>query len=256
MSVIDYDSTDLPLRYDRARGLRPAVLTQWLDCVQHGVAGARIGTIVDLGCGTGRFTPGLRDRFAGKVIGIDPSRRMLARATRLSGIHYVQARAEAIPLSDRCADMVFMSMVWHHIPRPAAAGAEIARVLRADGFLCVRTSTIDALNSCLYLRFFPAAREINERTLPSRAGLVRWASGCDLTLAGRTTVTQRVDDRLAEYAARIACRGLSDLEAIGDSDFLDGLDRLRRYCQEDDRGQPVVEEIDLFLFRRQMPSTR
>jgi len=36
--------------------------------------------ILDLGCGTGRFSAALRARFEAEVIGIDPSKKMLEQA--------------------------------------------------------------------------------------------------------------------------------------------------------------------------------
>src|SRR5688500_9487009 len=108
---MDYDQTAIATIYDSARGYRPAVLRQWLDVVAANVPFAP-QLIVDLGCGTGRFTQPLADRLAAKVIGIDPSERMLAAARAKPGngrVEFRQASSEKLPLADGCADMIFMS---------------------------------------------------------------------------------------------------------------------------------------------------
>jgi trans-aconitate methyltransferase len=52
----------------------------WMNVVSAHVKDQRIKTILDLGCGTGRFSEALRARFEAEVIGIDPSKKMLEQA--------------------------------------------------------------------------------------------------------------------------------------------------------------------------------
>jgi len=77
---MDYDRTDIPKTYKRGRDLAPDVLKQWMDVVAGHLGEESVRCIVDLGCGTGRFSPSLAERFAARVIGIDPSMKMLAEA--------------------------------------------------------------------------------------------------------------------------------------------------------------------------------
>jgi ubiquinone/menaquinone biosynthesis C-methylase UbiE len=114
---MDYDRTTIATTYDAARGHSSAVMRQWLDLVAAHVPFAP-QLIVDVGCGTGRFSDPLADRFAAKVIGIDPSQTMLAVARTKCATAHVEFRlapAERLPLPDRSADLVFMSMVLHHL---------------------------------------------------------------------------------------------------------------------------------------------
>jgi ubiquinone/menaquinone biosynthesis C-methylase UbiE len=78
----------------------------------------------------------LAGHFGVEVIGIDPSQKMLDRArqkTRTGKVSYRQGPAEAMPLPDDCADLVFMSISYHHLSDPAAAARECHRVLRQGG---------------------------------------------------------------------------------------------------------------------------
>src|SRR5258705_3361348 len=112
---MDYDATDIASTYDRGRDHGPEFLDLWMNVVASHVKDQRVETILDLGCGTGRFTEALRERFAAEVIGVDPSEKMLARArSKLSGpgIRYAIGRAEAIPLPDNSFDLAFMSMIF------------------------------------------------------------------------------------------------------------------------------------------------
>jgi ubiquinone/menaquinone biosynthesis C-methylase UbiE len=249
--AFDFDHCDIAARYATARALRPEVLRQWLDAVAAGVRGASIDSVLDLGCGTGRFTSGLEQAFSCDVIGVDPSAKMLAQAPSQRRFSYVVGRAEALPLADEAVDLAFASMVWHHFNDKTRAGTEIHRVLRPGKFLCIRTSTIDTLDSYVYLRFFPTARAINERTLPSRTQMNAWAMGSGFQLIRHQEIQQETDPSLSQYAARIEQRGLSDLARIADVDFESGVRALWAHCERcPEVGKPVVEPMDLFVFRR------
>ena len=79
--TMDYDRTTIASTYDAARGYRPEVMARWLDLVAaHAPPQPKL--VLDAGCGTGRFTGPLAERFGARVIGIDPSERMLAEARR------------------------------------------------------------------------------------------------------------------------------------------------------------------------------
>ena len=75
-----YDETDLHLRYDEARQLPPATLAWWLRSISRVIPIAEVDTILDLGCGTGRFLRGLCSHYDAAVIGIDTSAKMLGNA--------------------------------------------------------------------------------------------------------------------------------------------------------------------------------
>jgi ubiquinone/menaquinone biosynthesis C-methylase UbiE len=104
---MDYDKTAIATTYDAARGYRPEAMRQWLDRVAaHAPRDLKL--IVDLGCGTGRFTHPLAERFNARVIGVDPSTKMLegARAKLSNGrVTFLQASAEGLPLDDGGVDL-------------------------------------------------------------------------------------------------------------------------------------------------------
>src|SRR3954452_14397048 len=113
-----YNQADIAGRYNASRALPDAVLGVWVERIRRQIGPARRAVAVDLGCGTGRFTGVLARHFADVVVGVDPSGPMLAAAAAqspdLKGVHFVRAAAERLPVADSSADLVFLSMVYHH----------------------------------------------------------------------------------------------------------------------------------------------
>jgi ubiquinone/menaquinone biosynthesis C-methylase UbiE len=246
-----YAREDVAARYNRARALPADVERQWGELLARQV-GVRPSLSVDLGCGTGRFTHTLVSRFGGRVIGIDPSRPMLQSAMETldgtGGVWFVQGRAEGVPLARGCADLVLMSMSYHHVVDKAAALASIRRVLRGGGVLCIRTCSVEALDSYLYQRFFPEARRFDERRFPTRAGLREEVERAGFRPRTFETVHQRVAEDLREYRERVALRAHSDLQAVTDEQFQEGLERFDSWCAGQPAKRPVFEDVDLFTF--------
>src|SRR5688500_9016793 len=126
-----YDRTDIPAGYDRGRDHGPEVLGLYATAMASHLGDRTPSSILDLGCGTGRFTDLLAVHFDAAVIGLDPSVKMLdvARAKRHAGrVSYVLGRAEDIPLAARSLDVVFMSMSFHHFSDQRIAARECRRV--------------------------------------------------------------------------------------------------------------------------------
>jgi ubiquinone/menaquinone biosynthesis C-methylase UbiE len=101
--------------------------------------------LVDLGCG-----PGAAARFAGRqgarVTAVDPAPVMLDLARRLTrrraGVRYREGAAEAIPVPDASATVVWALATVHHWPALGPALAEIGRVLEPGGrFLAIERRT-------------------------------------------------------------------------------------------------------------------
>jgi SAM-dependent methyltransferase len=98
------------------------------------------GVVVDAGCGTGRALPALRAAVgdAGVVIGVDLTPQMLdvARARgRAERAALLLADARRLPFAGGSVDAVFAAGLIMHLPDPAAALAELARVTRPGGRL-------------------------------------------------------------------------------------------------------------------------
>ena len=84
------------------------------------------GPILDLACGTGRYTRMLIRRHDQPVIGVDVSWQMLRRAAARGGT-YVRASAQALPVADDTLGGINCFGALHLFPDPGTAIAEFGR---------------------------------------------------------------------------------------------------------------------------------
>ena len=131
--------------YDNAQAISRRLISAW----QHPVEWLNIppgGTALDVGSGPGNVTASLA-RAAGPgglALGVDISEPMLARAVRAEAgpqVGFIRADAQRLPLRDNTIDAVTSLAVLQLIPDPAAALAEMARVLRPGGRLAIMVPT-------------------------------------------------------------------------------------------------------------------
>src|SRR5581483_11797952 len=131
--------------YDNAQAISRRFLSVW----QHPVEWLNIppgGVALDVGSGPGNVTASLA-RAAGSdglALGVDISEPMLTRAVRAEAgpqVGYLRADAQRLPLRDSVFDAVVSIAMLQLIPDPAAALAEMARVLRPGGRLAVMVPT-------------------------------------------------------------------------------------------------------------------
>ena len=101
-------------------------------------------TVADLGCGSGSLARRLGPRVA-RVVGVDNSPAMLAAAraaTRgLKNVSIKRGTLTDLPLDDAVCDATLCVLVLGYVAEPAAAVAEMVRVLRPGG----RAVVLDAL---------------------------------------------------------------------------------------------------------------
>ena len=98
--------------------------------------------ILDVGCGEGAHSYRLAERFGFSVVGIDPVPRQVDVATAglesldadvARRIRFVPGAAEALPVEDGAADLVWCRDVLVHVADLERAYAEFRRVLRDGG---------------------------------------------------------------------------------------------------------------------------
>ncbi len=161
--VVDYNAS-ISAHYQTARALAAETAEIWCALLQPFLTPFGVPTIVDLGCGTGRFSALLAERFQARVVGVEPALAMLNIAVRNPGrgvLAYVAGRAESLPLRDRSGDIAWLSHVVHHIADRAACARELRRVIRPQGRVLIRGTFGDRLDGFPTLfHFFPGAREV------------------------------------------------------------------------------------------------
>jgi ubiquinone/menaquinone biosynthesis C-methylase UbiE len=244
---VNYDNTTIPANYDAGRSLSPAMVARWVELVaSHSSAVVR--TILDIGCGTGRFAVPLAAHFSATVVGVDPSAKMLAQARRDPRVHLVQGQGEHIPLRDRAVDLVFTSMAYHHFTQPSVVATECRRVLRPGGSVFVRTGVRERMACYPCAQFFPAAVPVGQRRLPSASEICAVFGSAGFCSAVVGEIVQQIAASWLDYATRIATGADSVLASLNPEQFHTGLHRLRDYAIEH-TSTPVTETIDYFAFR-------
>ena len=146
--------------------------------------GARGGTILDAGMGTGAVTQVLADRLSGRVFGCDIAWGMaLFSSKNTKGIFIAQADTERLPYRKEVFDVVFSNIVYQWSPDLESAFLETYRILKNDGrfYFSILTrgsvrelyETIKKITGKDYAAdFFPAAEKIIAEITNSGLNLV------------------------------------------------------------------------------------
>ncbi len=253
INKFEYDKTDIPRIYTESRQLPAETVNLWLNTIKEHIA-APIKTILDLGCGEGRFSVSLASKFNAKVYGVDPSRKMLSIARKrnrtIEGIQYLVGSGERIPLDDQTVSMVFMSMAYHHLDNVLRTASEIRRVLISRGYLVIRNATEEDIDKNELFNFFPSAKQIDLERMPKKVEVLSdfETEGFDVILCH--ILNQLFAQNYQEYYEKISKRGLSALALISDSDFERGLGNLRQCCEQKPKKNGIYEKFHLFIFRK------
>jgi 2-polyprenyl-6-hydroxyphenyl methylase/3-demethylubiquinone-9 3-methyltransferase len=111
---------------------RVDLLRDWLGTRLDGLV------VVDVGCGGGLLGLPLT-RAGARIVGVDLSRGSLRTAARHVAGGFACGDAQRLPLRTGAADIVLLADVIEHVPSPARALAEAARLLRPGGLCFVNT---------------------------------------------------------------------------------------------------------------------
>lgn len=140
------------------------------------------GEVLDVGAGTGANLAHLPGTVR-RVIAVEPdpamARRLQHRAMdHPTDVEVVVAAAEALPLPDRCVDVVVTTLVLCTVQDPQAAVSELRRVLRPGGRLIVIEHVVDPS---------PRRARWQERVTPAWRMVAR---GCHLDRDTRATLAR------------------------------------------------------------------
>lgn len=145
-------------------------------------------TIVDCPCGAGpafrALDPGREIRYVAVDLSPAMLRRARERAARrgLRGIEFIESKAETLPLEDASADLFLSFWGLHCFPDPAAAVAEIGRVLKPGGRL-VGASFVRGPSLRQRLTLRPHKGDFGP--IGTEADLLGWLAAADLELTGK-----------------------------------------------------------------------
>jgi len=225
---VDYDQVQHGA-YAKGRALPPAAIQHYMDTFARYLPSRRPLTVIDLGSGTGRFTPALAEAFGGPVYGVEPAAAMRATAEATAAhpnVRYLAGEAAAIPLPDASADVLMMFLSFHHFPDQAAAAREIARVMKPGGRVILRSTFKERIPDHWWRGFFPRSHAIEEAMFLSEAEAraVFEAAGFATVESVRTEIPFEGD--IAEAVERLRLRAVSTFEHMTDEELDEGFARI------------------------------
>jgi SAM-dependent methyltransferase len=180
--------------------------------------------VLDVGCGTGRWSAALDERGS-RVWGVDPSPEMVAEARR-RGVNAKVARAEELPFKEGWFERALLVLVVHVVDRPRAF-VELRRVLADDGRVAIATFDHRHFDDYYLNAYFPSLAAIDRARFPDRDALTAELDAAGL--AARTfdvhLTTEYDRDWILE---RIRGRFISTLQLVGEAEYAEGLARAER----------------------------
>ena len=252
MRSINYD-TEQYQSYARGRALTRQQLQVWISAFEAVLPERRPLAGLDVGSGTGRFTPALARAF-GPVTGVEPSVRMREVAQMQSphpGVRYLAGTAEDLPVSSGRADYALMFLSWHHVQDKPRAVRELARVLRPGGRLLLRANFRDHHPRPWWLEYFPRGYEVDAALFQPLDEVIAMFTSVGWRVTSFGTVTEPSSGARGDMLERLRLRTLSFFAQLSPDELETGFRRLEQAVAADPGAPaPVFAEPLLTLERR------
>jgi ubiquinone/menaquinone biosynthesis C-methylase UbiE len=220
LSRVDYST--IAASYDKAR---PAPSDFWISkIVNLGKIGPK-SNVLDVGCGTGRFTTKIARSSGARLYALDSSATMLTKALnrdRRRRVHWVLGDAHLFPFKHNSFDCIYMTMVMHHIESREAVLAGIHRLLRRGGRCVILTTSHSAIRAHT-LRHFPGVVAIDLRRFPSIPALKSTMRKIGLGNVRSSVIKHDEGEIPVEtYCEMVRGKYISTLSLLGEEEFETG----------------------------------
>jgi ubiquinone/menaquinone biosynthesis C-methylase UbiE len=233
--MIKADYGDIALYYDKGRTLTEKNLVLWLNLIAE-FSGSRSGTkVLDVGCGTGRFSIPMATHLGFNVTGADSSAAMLAKARVKDfdfNVAWVLADAQALTFPAGSFDVVFMSHLLHHCDHPPTVLKECHKVLGPSGVILIRYGTMDQIRYDVEHTFFAQTLAIDEQRISSRELMEKWLFDAGFISISSQEVMQQTFETGAAYLDAARSKNTSVLSMISEESFQNGIHRLTEYVEK------------------------
>jgi len=216
----------MPVDYNAISQIYDAVRRADLDLVNALCAEVRLDNtshVLDLGCGTGNYTD-LLQRVTGAVVcGVEPSAGMLEKAQQKNPVLVLkQGDAAHIPFEAAQFDLVYMTDVIHHVPDLGAMFAEIRRVIKPGGKVCIATQSHAQIARRPIAHFFPGTVRVDQGRYPDIPAIVAAAQPFTLLKTDIHFADQPVELG-ADFVELVRKKGYSMLHLISAAEYESGL---------------------------------
>ena len=197
-----------------------------------GALGALDGRrVLDVGCGTGRFTRELAARGA-RVTGIDSSETMLdaARATPYTegGIPPVYVRGDAnVSLPDTRYDAICSFYALQYLDVPAFSRLAYAALV-PNGSIALASFPHRHFAESEFARFFPSMAALDLARFPSQQRLESGLKDAGFAMVSAGTIIVEMRERAEIVVDKVERKYLSSFHLLSDEEFRVGVSAMRK----------------------------
>jgi ubiquinone/menaquinone biosynthesis C-methylase UbiE len=252
MRRIDYD-TEQYHDYARGRALTEQQLQAWIGAFEALLPERRPLAGLDVGSGTGRYTPALARAF-GPVTGVEPAVRMREIAQAQSqhpGVRYLAGSAEDLPVPPGSADYALMFLSWHHVQDKPRAVQELARVLTPGGRLLLRENFSDHIPpSGWWLEYFPRGYEVDAAMFQPLHEVIATFTSAGWRVAGFGRVIEPSSGTRGDMLERLRLGAHSTFAHFTPDELETGFRRLEQAIAADPDAPAPVDPATLLTLER------
>lgn len=218
--------------FDQVRDRRPEAQKVWCKHIADFLPEDRVGTVVDVGAGTGIWALAIASLLGVEVCAVEPSQGMRSHAAVARphpNVRYVAGTAEALPLGSDSVDAAWLSTVIHQFPDLGAAAGELRRVLRPDGPVLIRSSFPGRHDEIELFHTFPGALRL-ARTWPRLGRVITAFEDAGFRFEVVERVREPTFDSYREFLELLPVMGRSDtaLVDLDEDEWNTGVERIRR----------------------------
>lgn len=233
--VVKADYSKISTNYDRGRPISEDTINILFDYIKEIVGKDKEIKLLDLGCGTGRFSLLFVYKLGYSVVGADTSKEMLKKAIikdKNRKIQWEIQDAQSLKYSDKTFDIVFISHLLHHVDRPIDVVKESFRVLKPGGILFNRYGAMENIQNDPEHKFFPGVLEIDKVRTPTKKQVELWFHQAGFINIKSKIFKQNTWKNAIERWERNKLKPTSVLTMITKSDLDKGLKKLHQYISK------------------------
>jgi len=221
------DYSKIAERYDK---IRPTPANIWVSkIIEYGEIDVNC-TVLDVGCGTGRFPLAISTAKNPLICALDPSIEMLKQALEKDSsrdILWIRGDGQNLPFRDDVFDCIYMTLVIHHIEDKETALRKIHRASKKSGRCVIMTNSHSRLKKQV-ISDFPGVIAMDLKRFPTIPYLRKTLREIGYTNIHYYPIQHNEYLSTDEYLERIRKKYISTLDLLSEEEFQIGFNTFRQ----------------------------